>query len=422
MSKLKINNNKLFKKLALGVVLITTTLGGIMVYENKNSTNKTPDTTIDINDDNNDELQNLNVELLPFSNLYVLNSKNVKELQKLGYDVSDTDEEYDLRSTPVEFESIIGYADSTWDDIRTALDNSDLTDEVKTLIHKNLIDKLEQSNHYVNKGILRYNLEHIKMKEVDSIDNASGLFDPFECCIYINKKCPKDVREKTIIHEITHAAKIAFANIDGRRIYCTNLIEVLNPEMKEITTLGHVLDEGDSEIMTSIGLGEKIDCSTSKWAYGFNAYSLMCELPVTDVSYENYANYGFEYVVKKLLAEEKIELLQSVINIENGYNFTTFNTITDEGKVYFNEEAKNAICNLITYYYTEKCNEVGKEEARKLTYNLVNSYQNYILPVSAFDIYDNPLTIVCNLVGYGVALENINDFMDYLNNFVEKTY
>ncbi len=429
MSKIKVNPNKtkknknnqfrLLKRITLGTALVASMLGGVMLYENKKSTKQTSDVTIDID---NDELQNLNVESLPFSNLYVLNGKNVKELQKLGYDVSDNADEYDLRCTPINFESIIGYTDSTWDDVRTALDNSNLTDEVKTLIREKLINKLEQSNHYVNKGILRYNFEHIKMKEVDSMEGASGYFNPFECCFYISKKCPEDVREKTIIHEITHASKLAFANIDGKRVYCTNTIEVLDPENKEITTLGHALDEGDSDLLTSIGLGEKIDCSTSKWSYGFNTYSLMYELVVTDVSYENYVNYGFEHILGKILSKGKVELLQNIVDIEEGYNFTTFYVITEEGKIYYNKKAQNAMCNLLTLYYADKCNEVGKEQARELTYNLINSYQDYIIPFSTFDNNDNPLTVICNLSGYGIALENINYCIDDLINFVEKTY
>ena len=414
-NKLKSKNKKLndkkqrFKVIrnTIGLVGLGTTLiaGGIFVKDKLNSRN--PDTTMV------DEHQDNNIEIEPLFDEYsVLTKINTNDLIKNGYIVDDTIYDYDIKCNLLELSSLMGNKNITWDSLIEIAKNIDISDKYKNILYK-CIDNWEKSNLNINLTAFAYNLANFKIKTMPKKNGYTGEFVAKECTLYICEDLPEDVFEKTFVHEISHGFTLAYVEINGKKVSCSNTEKLIDNESKEIYNVGHAFDEALADYITALGLNEKIDCKDLKWAYGLNLYELLVTSSLAKTDIWSYANNGIVYLFNELDKQGMGEVKRYIFGFDTlSYDAMGANESTLKS---YNTDILNYITDIFsTYYNTGKSYDEVME--------LFNCYEGYIIP---FEVSNGSttLSVIKNTTSLGFALENLQSRIDSMKIYYEgRTY
>lgn len=279
MLKIK-NPKKLIAILATGIVLSSFTGCGKTIIN-------TPDDYVEISSDDEsvNELDRLGVELKEFSltedfNIYQVMSFDDSFKEYTTNNIINNVNPYytyDKYIAPNEFSEITGIKNTEWDDIRTAVEKLNTTQEYKDIIYRG-INNLENSNFNTNLDLLLYNLSDLKIEEVNdtglerTADNPA-YFNPEEKSIIVNRNIECNF-EAVFNHELFgHGMTTAVVYNDNKKIRCSTYTLVctfVNGNYTGKELIGYSYEESLAELIATKANGKKDD--TVSTVYSLSMY------------------------------------------------------------------------------------------------------------------------------------------------------
>ena len=327
-----------------------------------------------------------------------------------GVDYSELKEiHFSKKYTPAEFGKYIGKENVSFDDLREVTKgNENIPEEIKELILSG-IENLEEQDFNINYAVLYYNLKRMNVHYVYSSETFgnSGLFYYTTSEVRINnniKNGMSNYEKKVILHEILgHGSTSAYNEEDQVLCNLTNLYLEIDESGKDsgFSIFGASLDEGMADIISSISLGRPLQQDEYGYPTFMYAISLFCS--TLDISIEEFANNGINYLIDKMKEKGIANPYQLIARIDN-----TFTLIRNN----MNEIIENT--DLFTDYIEEMHNlGVSKEKLDKDA----NSYKKYVVPmrtnISSYEPNE------CNSLTWGSGAnsgEILN--LDYINNYI----
>ena len=294
-----------------------------------------------------DELNKMGIETISIgsnNSIYKIAKANLDK--KTTYSNADfsgfSNIPFSITCTPGNFGDYVGKQNVTFEDLKTTVKNNDnIPNEIKTIINEG-IENLEKSNFVINYSALEFNLARLKVEYVEpsEINNINGIFDTYTSTVKINKEINKDSLKEVLIHEIIgHGSTRAYDKEKGILCdvgsLCLNIDE--NGCLSDSYYYGAFGMEGIADVITSIANKKKI-----KIGYTTYIYELTTLCSSVGITVEDYANYGIEYLTKKMLDQ----------GIDNPYQVIT---ALDNTSLLLQQDAliQSNSTDIIMYYYQE---------------------------------------------------------------------
>lgn len=241
--------------------------------------------------------------------LYKVNAYDIDELYKFETNETIYSEykelDYDYFCTPSEFSDYTGEYNLTWNDIKNTINNNkNIDDEIRGIILSG-VSNLEKNNFNMNLATLNYNLKKLKIEydihnNLDENNiNVLAEFIPREQKVVIYYKNSNNFN-RVICHEIFgHGMTLAY--IPEQKVLCRNTLHsIVIDDDKYLGSkeLGNSFEEAEAELITYYSYGKKINHDDS--CYTMFEYILLLLCNTNDVSIQEYADKGIEYLIEKM--------------------------------------------------------------------------------------------------------------------------
>ena len=404
-----ININK-FKSKVFSFVLCTTMLGTTVGCSSTNIEDKLTKNGISIEYISDD--------------MYKMNSYSQNTIDKFDaryIEINNRPEEdYKILCTPSEFSKYTNEYNVTYNDIRNTINSIDIDLNIKNLLLEG-INNIESNKFNMDLSVLNYNLKHLKIKYedeiIDGIEQAYAKFEPKDSTIVISSAAfDSEDFVNTFYHEVFgHGMTIAY--LEDKEVLCSTCLTTCiidDNKYKGNYVLGKALDEGLAEIIRKYATKKKIDNDDS--FYCPSIYSLLILLKSNNISIDEYANNGVEYLINKL----------NTNNLSNQINYIECLDKKLLYMVYSNEDIDEKLEDLVTnYIFNYIDNEVKK--GKDITTinievnNIINSYTNYLTPYVMSDL--SIISMQTTSIGDYIAIENLDYYKEeYIKQYKGKSY
>ena len=225
----------------------------------------------------------------------------------LKYYDGDDLREYDIKCTPGQFSELIGEQKVKYDECVEALyKNKNLDSNIYKILFP-VLDNIKYAHQLdgTNFAVLKHNLEHFTVCEVYDEEDYISKFDPYECCVYINRnKVTDDIYEYALIKAIIgYGISNAYIELDGKKVLCTTAEYCFYnsyDSIKEpkIVKMGELFEDGLAEGVTSLVRQLPVDCNNSLCKNSEDAYILSKILKIRKIQASYYINDGYSTVLE----------------------------------------------------------------------------------------------------------------------------
>ena len=387
-----ININK-FKCRSISFILSTALLGSTIVSCSNNIKDKL-------------SRDNINIEVIKEyndNNIYKLDSFNyevIDKLDKTDFIINNIpDVNYSIICTPNSFSKYTNEYNITYDDIRNTIDTIDVDSNIKDILLRG-INNLESNNFSMNLAVLNYNLKQLKIVYSDSyeLSQAVAKYEVKDSTVYLNCK------------DVNHGMTSAY--IKDKDVFCCNSIPVCIIEDNKYRgnyVLGRAFDEALAEIIRKNASNRKIDNEDT--FYSPCIYSLLLLLQSNNITINEYANNGVEYLIDRLKNNNLDSQISFIKKLDKKLLYLSF---YDTDTEYTLEELIQG------YIYDLIDNNINNgSNVKDINNNLnsiINSYKNYVIPYNIDD--KNILSMINSNSGDYIILEDI----EYSKNEYLKQY
>lgn len=224
----------------------------------------------------------------------------------LKYYDGDDLKEFDIKCTPREFAEMISEQKVKYAECVEALyKNKNLDSNIYRILFTVLdnikyVHQLEGSHL----AVLKHNLEHFTVCEVYDEEDYVSKFDPYECCVYINRnKVTDDTYEYALIKGIIgYGISNAYIELDGKKVLCTTAEYCFYNSydgIKEpkIVKMGELFEDGLAEGITALVRQLPVDCNNTLYKNSEDAYILSKVLKIRKIPVSYYINDGYGAVL-----------------------------------------------------------------------------------------------------------------------------
>ena len=400
-----ININK-FKSKTISFVLSSTILGTMVSCSN--------------NIEERLSRKGINIEVIneyQDNNLYKMNSFDtdvINEFDRNNFIINNTPSvDYSLLCTPIEFGNFTNEYNISYDDIRNTISNIDIDTNIKNLLLKG-INNLEKNEFNMNLEVLNYNLKRLKIiysdELVEEMNQAVAKFEPEDGLVTISSDAFESPGfEEIFFHEVLgHGMTIAY--IPEKDLLCSTCFTtciIEDNKYKGNYVVGRALDEALAEIIRKYAANTKID--NEETFYTPCVYSLLILLKSNNISIEEYANNGVEYLMEKLKENNLGRQIDYIKNLDKKLLYMSFCDLDIEYSL-------NDM--VLGYLYEVVDNNInnGKsiDEIKENINKIINSYDKYIKPYKYNDT--NVISMISTDVGDYIVIEDIKT---YINEYID---
>ena len=355
-------NKKLLKRLT-SLVLCTTMLGNLVAC-GKPTEEELIINPLNVSDD---------------YDLYSVENSVPKFYQSLDiskYDMVMYDPyEYKGHYSVYQFNEMVSDGATNEDVIDTINNNDSMDSKLKDILITGL-NNLKENNVDINLNILKYNLERIKVKHIDSIKSDETMitakFDAFKQEVLIDDKLAAYYDyNKLICHEILgHGSTQAYYKEEELYFNSTvNIKRVMNGETDMYCPLGYSFDEALADYIAIKATNKKIDNATMDGIYSEQLYAFLIMCESLDITPNDYIQYGMNKVLDIVREKKLSDSLGWITNLD----------VKNMYMICANIDTGFSFNDIVYNYMRAVMNEdstIDKDKINKMT----DSYKDYIIP------------------------------------------
>ena len=254
------------------------------------------------------EYDGLSLEKVDYSsNIFLVKSIDISKLDSKDFLIDPSycyDYSYNDIVSPNEVGNYLNKTGVTSEELISLIYNL----ECSSFIKETLIDgikNIENSRININKDVLYYNLQNLKIVYFDEVkdsrksDCEMGMFDAYTHTVFLDRKYNSENKD-IICHEILgHGSCNLF--IDESKIKCCIsprfFITDIDGRISQACDFGSSFEEGYCDIISSFATNSLVD--TEKSSYGLFVYGGLTILKMSDISINEYANIGALGLLKR---------------------------------------------------------------------------------------------------------------------------